>query len=307
MARKRLVSPEFFRHADLYEAEVASGFPLRVAFAGLWTVADRRGYFHWKPREIGIQVCPYDPHEFAEVLGALERFGFVQRYEVGGKMYGAIPSFQRWQTFHHAERPSDVPALDDASANAVLTPSQPRAGLGLAPSQPTCSPTVTVTGTVTVNPTGPASAAPPLELVGQEPKVVLKPTGKAAVTAPKAAASYPGFTVELCNQAASRWLKVGSFEYARVRKAFGPMFKTPEADRSPDLPRDRELLPAIDWYLAGVKGSREAAFRSPERCAASLGLIVHEMRDFVGERDPFVKLDRIKSLLGTPAPQRQQN
>ncbi len=34
MARKRMVAPSFFKHADLYEAEASTGLPLRVAFAG---------------------------------------------------------------------------------------------------------------------------------------------------------------------------------------------------------------------------------------------------------------------------------
>ena len=41
MARIRTIKPEFFRHADLYEAERETGLPLRLAFAGLWTAADR--------------------------------------------------------------------------------------------------------------------------------------------------------------------------------------------------------------------------------------------------------------------------
>lgn len=110
MPRTRLIRPGFFKDADLYDAEVASGLPLRVAFAGLWTVTDREGRFVWKPREIKPDVLPHDPVDLAAVLDALEKHGFVQRYVVDSKSYGLIPSFKDHQTFHKTEPPSQLPA-----------------------------------------------------------------------------------------------------------------------------------------------------------------------------------------------------
>lgn len=129
MARKRLVSPAFFTHAELFEAEVASGFPLRVSFAGLWTQADRRGSFAWKPRELKLAILPYDALDFAEVLDALERFGFVRSFVVAGKRYGLIESFAAHQTFHPGEKPDrtipDAPAaLPAVQSNVATTPKQ---------------------------------------------------------------------------------------------------------------------------------------------------------------------------------------
>lgn len=109
MARKRLISPEFFTHGALYDAEEATGLPLRLAFAGLWTASDRRGLFVWKPRELKLAILPYDPVDFDHVLHALEQSGFVRRYVVDGKTYGVIPSFRRWQTFHKHEKASNLP------------------------------------------------------------------------------------------------------------------------------------------------------------------------------------------------------
>ena len=111
MARQRLIRPEFFRHAELYDAEVQSGLPLRLAYAGLWTVADRRGLFVWKPRELKIEVLPHDVVDFAAVLDALVSSGFVYRYVVDGKEYGCIPSFERHQSFNKREQPDKrIPA-----------------------------------------------------------------------------------------------------------------------------------------------------------------------------------------------------
>lgn len=125
MARRRLISPEFFTHSGLFDAEQESRLPLRVAFAGLWTVCDRRGLFDWKPRELRLAILPYDDVHFPEVLEALERHGFVVRYVVDGKEYGRIPSFADWQTFHPHEKPSKTPEPPAVSAEPTIVRSEP--------------------------------------------------------------------------------------------------------------------------------------------------------------------------------------
>jgi hypothetical protein len=143
MSRIRMVKPAFFKHADLYEAEVSSGLPLRIAFAGLWTVADKRGVFPWS-RNIKPDVLPYDQCDMLAVLDALAASGFVVRYEVDGKSYGIIPSFTDHQTFHKNEKESTLPAPPEHSARTVLAPEQHS-------SRPTGTGTVegTVAGTTT--------------------------------------------------------------------------------------------------------------------------------------------------------------
>lgn len=109
MSRIRQVKPSFFKHAELYDAEVASGLPLRVAFIGLWTVTDKRGIFAWS-RNIKPDVLPYDPCDMLAVLDALAAAGLVVKYEVDGKSYGLIPTFGQHQHFHKDEKPSTMPA-----------------------------------------------------------------------------------------------------------------------------------------------------------------------------------------------------
>lgn len=109
MPRKRTIAPAFFKHADLYDAELATGLPLRVAFAGLWTVADRRGVFPWS-RNVKPDVLPYDQLDMLDVLEALASHGFVEKYEVDGKWYGLIPTLGSHQHFHRDEKPSTLPA-----------------------------------------------------------------------------------------------------------------------------------------------------------------------------------------------------
>lgn len=109
MARIRTIKPKFFRHFDLYEAERETALPLRVAFAGLWTAADREGRFEWRPDELKLDCLPFDQVEFPRVLDALGTRGFIARYTVDGRDYGCIPSWARHQVINNRESPSELP------------------------------------------------------------------------------------------------------------------------------------------------------------------------------------------------------
>lgn len=122
MGRIRTIKPAFFKHEELFEAEKASSLPLRVAFSGLWTVADRDGRFAWKPRALKTDVLPYDDVDFVFVLEALVKFGFVVKYTIGGREFGYIPSFGEHQVVNPRESKSVIPPHDawrrvDANAN----------------------------------------------------------------------------------------------------------------------------------------------------------------------------------------------
>lgn len=114
MARIRTVKPELFRHEALFEAEAETGLPLRLAFIGLFTVADREGIFRWQPRQIKLDVMPYDSHDFSRVLDALMTRGFIVKYACANELYGVIPSFKRHQVINNREKTSDFPHIDDA-------------------------------------------------------------------------------------------------------------------------------------------------------------------------------------------------
>lgn len=108
MARKRLISPQFFLDGELFDAEQASGLPLRVAYAGLWCFADRRGYLEWKPRELKLGILPHDAVNMTDTMLALCSHGFLMVYEHPDhptRLFVAIPSFPKWQTFNIKERP----------------------------------------------------------------------------------------------------------------------------------------------------------------------------------------------------------
>lgn len=151
MARKRLISPEFYLHEQLYDAERDSGLPLRVAFSGLWTQADRRGIFAWRPRVLKLAILPYDDVDFERVLNRLAAEGFIRWYEVDGKQYGIIESFARWQSFHRDERPSDAPPPPEHGSGTVLAPCSPVVPLPTAQREHGSSTPVTTSITATAS------------------------------------------------------------------------------------------------------------------------------------------------------------
>lgn len=109
MAKIRTIKPELFRHEELFEAEQAFQLPLRLAFVGLLTCCDREGRFRWRPRQLKLDVMPYDEVDFARVLDALVTGGFVVKYEVLGKIYGCIPSWHKHQHINNKESDSFLP------------------------------------------------------------------------------------------------------------------------------------------------------------------------------------------------------
>ena len=118
MSRIRTIKPEFFRHEALFEAEKETGMPLRVAFAGLWTAADREGRFKWRPRQLKLDVLPFDEVDFERVLDELASRGFIVKYSAGNVALGCIPSWKSHQVINNRESASALPAPSD---DACLT------------------------------------------------------------------------------------------------------------------------------------------------------------------------------------------
>jgi len=125
-ARIRTIKPEALSHEDLWDLESESGLPIFRAWVGLICHADREGRFKWRPRTLKSGVLPYWEGDFAEVLTALEKSGFIQRYEVEGTLLGCIPTFSEHQRVNTREAKSDLPAPppghERASENASLAP-----------------------------------------------------------------------------------------------------------------------------------------------------------------------------------------
>jgi hypothetical protein len=116
MARARNIKPGFFRNADLVELPVET----RLLFIGLWTMADRAGRLHDRPKQIKMELYPADSFDIDSMLAQLHGFGFINRYESNKIKCIQIINFLKHQNPHHAEKPSLIPALDKPEASPGL-------------------------------------------------------------------------------------------------------------------------------------------------------------------------------------------
>ena len=109
MGRMRMVKPSLFTHEGLFAAESESKLPLRLAFIGLWTECDREGRFEWRPLRLKLAILPWDDINVGTCLDMLAKYGFIVRYQVDGKTYGYIPSWNKHQKPHSHEAKSSIP------------------------------------------------------------------------------------------------------------------------------------------------------------------------------------------------------
>lgn len=103
MPRIRTIKPDFYRHYELYLAEKESKLPIRTAYSGLWTCADKEGRFRWQPKQLKLDILPYDELDFDEVLNVLLKYDFIIKYTIKGKDYGWIPTFKTHQRITGSE------------------------------------------------------------------------------------------------------------------------------------------------------------------------------------------------------------
>lgn len=125
MPRNRTLKTSIFSDDKLYDAEVATGLPLRIALLGLWTAADREGRLRSSPRVLKHSCLPFDDLDFGDVLSALTAIGYLATYTVDGVAYGYIVDWD--QPIHHREPPSTIPPpnlvkVSSAPAEAAREP-----------------------------------------------------------------------------------------------------------------------------------------------------------------------------------------
>jgi len=101
MSRIRSIHPGFFTDEDLVSVSMGA----RLLFLGLGVEADDKGIFEWKPLTIRMRVFPGDNVDVAAMLAELEGVGAIRRYEIGGKSYGAIRNFRKFQK---PKTPNDI-------------------------------------------------------------------------------------------------------------------------------------------------------------------------------------------------------
>lgn len=116
MARARNIKPGFFANEELAECS----FEARLLFAGLWTLADRKGRLADRPKRIKAQLFPYDDVDAEKLIQELAARGFVRRYAVGDLKLIDIPSFERNQNPHHTEKQSTLPAYQENNGEITV-------------------------------------------------------------------------------------------------------------------------------------------------------------------------------------------
>ncbi|MEY9770763.1 hypothetical protein [Sinorhizobium fredii] len=104
MARIRSVHPGLFSD----EAFVSCSVNARLLSIGLWTEADDKGVFEWKPLQLKMRLFPADNVDVPSLLLELESVNIVKRYEVDGKPFGAIRNFRKYQ---RPKKPNDLHPL----------------------------------------------------------------------------------------------------------------------------------------------------------------------------------------------------
>jgi hypothetical protein len=288
MPRIRSVKPEFFSSEPVGNCSPTS----RLLFVALWCYADDDGRCVDNAKVIRAFAFPLDDEirsaDVGEMLAELHAARLLVRYVVDGRNYLAISNFTEHQ---HPKKRLKSKLPPPPVVHQFPTPTPP-------------VPPVVVVGVVEGEGVVEGVTTLPIaDAMRPAEDRRARPRPAAPNIRPSSAARYPGFPADVCDAAHQHWqAKVGSVEYPRFRKAFGPLFSVSEAARAPDLPRDAELVPAIALYLAACKGTREAQFRSPERCAASLSGLVRVMR--LHPDDGIAREAKAQIVLGIH-PQRQ--
>lgn len=117
MARIRSVHPALFTD----EAWVSCTPFARILIVGLWTDADDQGVFEWKPVSLKMRLLPNDAVDLVALLDELASANIIRAFDEGGRRYGAIKNFQRFQ---RPKKPNAVHPLPALLKDYVLPPSK---------------------------------------------------------------------------------------------------------------------------------------------------------------------------------------
>jgi len=69
----------------------------RLLFMGIWNECDDKGTFEWKPVTLKMRLLPADNVDVVALLAEIEAADCIRQYEVGGKKYGAVRNFCKYQ------------------------------------------------------------------------------------------------------------------------------------------------------------------------------------------------------------------
>lgn len=124
MPRSRNIKPGFFSNEVLAECDPLA----RILFAGLWSIADRRGVLEYRPARIKRDTIPYDDCDIEKLMHELAARNFIVFYADTEGIYININEFNTHQNPHHKEKENKCPniAPDLPQSNTVLALTQPQ-------------------------------------------------------------------------------------------------------------------------------------------------------------------------------------
>ena len=129
MARIRSIHPGLFTD----EAFVSISADAQVFLMGLWTEADDQGLFEWKPVTLRMRLRPTKDGSVDGLLEELRAANFIQGYELGGRQYGAVRNFRKYQ---RPKKPNSVHPITEeirtyvglSNASSELSPQREDGG-----------------------------------------------------------------------------------------------------------------------------------------------------------------------------------
>jgi hypothetical protein len=96
MAHPRTIKPSFFQDDRLAELS-----PLeRLAFIGMWTIADDEGWMEYRSKQFKNQILPYDECDFDLIIDNLEIADCISIWPGKGKVSIQINEFDRYQNLY---------------------------------------------------------------------------------------------------------------------------------------------------------------------------------------------------------------
>lgn len=127
MARSRMLKPEFFSDKKITSLNVWA----RLLFAGMWTIADRRGRMKDNAKTIEGDVFPDEKVNVERFLTELAKAGLIIRYFAEGEHYIQITNFERHQYPHTKEAESKYPPVPSTMQCPVQSPVKDEAEPGV--------------------------------------------------------------------------------------------------------------------------------------------------------------------------------
>lgn len=77
----------------------------RLLFMGIWNECDDKGTFPWSPLQMKMRILPADNVDAGALMAELEAADCIRKYEIGGKSYGAVRNFAKFQ---RPKAPNDI-------------------------------------------------------------------------------------------------------------------------------------------------------------------------------------------------------